>query len=168
MATAPRLETTFSAIFNNRPLAGNIKEFTPPTVKLKTEDVMAAGLDQPFPIEMGLEKLEASITLTAIEAQHLALFGLIGGNSGSLIITALSQGGGVTRRVEYEMTGSITEHDPGDRKINAASEHKLGMWVKRYRMMDGDQVIYDIDTLNMKRVINGVDQLAKARNILRL
>ena len=55
--------------------AGDIEELQIPNLSLKTEEFRAGGMDAPMEIDMGMEKLELTATLTAIDEEALKLFG---------------------------------------------------------------------------------------------
>ena len=62
----------FNLFVDGKGFAGQIEEFTPPKLTLKTEEFRAAGMDAPIELTMGLEKLEASFSLIAVDRAVLA------------------------------------------------------------------------------------------------
>lgn len=141
--------------------AGVIDELQPPTLTLKTDEYRAGGMDAPVEIDMGMEKLEVSATLSALDPEAMALFGRGGTN-----FTArgnLSSHGGDQTAVEIRMTGMIKAQEIGAWKPGEKATTKITANLTYYRYAQAGQVIHEIDIPNMKRVIDGTDQLATAR-----
>jgi P2 family phage contractile tail tube protein len=64
------------------------------------------------------------------------------------------------------MGGLIATNETGDLKPGTNATLKMMMDVRYYRLeMDGEE-IYEIDLVNTKRVIGGVDQMASARSAM--
>ncbi len=61
------------------------------------------------------------------------------------------------------LRGTLKEVDMGDWKAGDKAEFKYGIAVTYYKFEVGGEVIYEIDPVGMKRVINGTDQLASQR-----
>ncbi|PLV26388.1 phage major tail tube protein, partial [Pseudomonas guariconensis] len=70
--------------------------------------------------------------------------------------------------VVVTLRGSLKEVDMGDWKSGDKAEFKHSVAVTYYKLEVEGRVIYEIDPLGMKRVIDGVDQLAAQRQALGL
>ncbi len=152
---------------DGRGYAGNCEELTPPKLTMKTEEFRNGGMDAPVEIEMGMEKLEASFTLTRFDASVLKLFGLAPGNVTPLTFRgAVESEDGTTRAVVINLRGKLRELDPGSWKPGDKATLKAAVAVRYYKLTHDGVVIHEIDPVNMVRVINGVEQLAGQRAAL--
>ena len=61
----------FSLFCDGRGYAGECEEITPPKLTFKTDEFRNGGMDAPVAIELGMEKLEASFSLTKYDADVL-------------------------------------------------------------------------------------------------
>lgn len=144
--------------------AGNVEELTPPKLTLKTEEMRNGGMDAPVDIEMGMEKLEASFSLTKYDAGVLKIFGLAPGNNKQVTFRgSLSGEDGTETGVVIQLRGMLKEADPGSWKPGDKATLKGTFAVRYYKQTIGDEVIHEIDVPNMIRIINGVDQLKQTR-----
>ena len=66
------------------------------------------------------------------------------------------------------LRGALKEVDMGDWKAGDKAEIKHNVAVTYYKLEVDGRLIYEIDALGMKRVIDGVDQLAQQRQALGL
>jgi P2 family phage contractile tail tube protein len=64
------------------------------------------------------------------------------------------------------LSGLITTSEPGDLKPGTKSTLKVVMDVQTYKLELDGEVIFDIDLVNARRVIGGVDQLAELRRAM--
>jgi hypothetical protein len=157
----------FNLFVDGRGYAGNCEEITPPKLTLKTEEFRNGGMDAPVEVEMGLEKLEASFTLTKYDADVLKLFGLAPGHSKPLTFRGSVIGeDGVETAVSIQVQGMLKEVDQGSWKPGDKATLKGTVSCKYYKHIIGGVVIHEIDVANMIRKVNGVDQLAVTRRNL--
>ena len=146
--------------------AGDIEELQIPNLSLKTEEFRAGGMDAPMEIDMGMEKLELTATLTAIDEEALKLFGKTAANftaRGNLV----SHGGDATA-VEVKVTGLVKAQEQPAWKPGEKATLKLTVNCTYYKYTQGGRTVHEIDIPNMKRIIDGVDQLATQRSNLGL
>lgn len=154
----------FNLFIDGRGYAGQCEEVSVPKLTLKTEEFRNGGMDSPIKIELGLEVLECSFTLTKYDPNVLKLFGLAPGNSKPLTFRGSVIGeDGVETAVVIQVQGVITEIDQGSWKAGDKSTLKGSVACKYYKHTIGGVVIHEIDVVNMIRKINGVDQLAVTR-----
>jgi P2 family phage contractile tail tube protein len=152
---------------DGRGYAGNVEELTPPKLTLKMEDFRNGGMDAPVEVEMGMEKLEASFSLTKYDADVLKLWGLAPGNTKPLTFRGSLQGeDGVEKPVVIQLQGVLKEVDQGSWKPGDKSTLKGAVAVRYYKHVVNNVVVHEIDVPNMVRIINGVDQLAVTRRNL--
>lgn len=144
--------------------AGNCEELTPPKLTFKTEEFRNGGMDAPVEIEMGMDKLEASFSLTKYDPNVLALWGLAPGNTKPLTFrgSVISEDG-TEKAVVIQLQGMIKEVDTGSWKPGDKMTLKGTVACRYYKQTIAGIIIHEIDVPNMIRRINGVDQLAITR-----
>jgi P2 family phage contractile tail tube protein len=154
----------FNLFLDGLGYAGNCEEVTPPKLTFKTEEFRNGGMDAPIEIEMGMEKLEASFSLTSYDPGVLSLWGLAPGNSKPLTFRGSVIGeDGVEKAVVIQMQGVLKEVDQGSWKPGDKTTLKGSVACKYYKHSIGGVAVHEIDVINMIRKINGVDQLAVTR-----
>ncbi|MDH5179761.1 MAG: phage major tail tube protein [Gammaproteobacteria bacterium] len=152
---------------DGRGYAGKADEIVPPKLTLKTEEYRAGGMDAPIEVDMGMEKLEASFTLSAFDKEVLKLFGLAAGNQVPMTFrSALEAEDGTITPVVMSMRGKIREVDMGTWKSGEKATLKVTMGLHYYKLTHGQDVVHEIDVENMIRMVNGTDQLANQRSAL--
>lgn len=164
MALIPETLANTNLFVDGVSFQGDVPSLTLPKLTLKTEEHRAGGMDIGIELDMGMEKMEANFTTTGVRKDSLKFFGLADGNAfngvfrGSFKIQK-----GETLAVVVTLRGTLKELDMGDWKAGDKAELKHGIAVTYYKLEVGGEVIYEIDPVGMKRVINGTDQLASQR-----
>jgi P2 family phage contractile tail tube protein len=167
MSAASNILKNFNLYIDGRGYSGNVDEVQLPNLGIVGEDYRAGGMDAPIELDMGMEKLESTFTLSKFDADVDRLFS----TPGFIALTfrgAVESLDGTVRPVIVKMKGKIHGIETGAATPGA----KVG---KTYRVplvafsytLDG-VAIHDIDVLNMKRVIGGVDRLAEQRRAIGL
>ena len=169
MAMIPETLANMNLFVDGISFQGDVPSLTLPKLTLKTEEHRVGGMDVPVELDMGMEKQEAGFTTTGVRKDSLKFFGLADGNAfngtfrGSYKIQK-----GQTKAVVVTLRGTLKEVDMGDWKAGDKAEIKHAIGVTYYKLEVGGELIYEIDPTGMKRVINGVDQLADQRRDLGL
>lgn len=157
----------FNLFIDGKGYAGQVEEFTPPKLTLKTEEFRGGGMDAPIELMMGLEKLEASFSLLAYDAALLKHFDIREGAVLPLTMReALESFDGTVTPVVHAMRGKIREIDAGTVKPGDRISLKVTVALTYYKLQHGKDVVHEIDVENMVRVINGVDSMASTRAAL--
>jgi P2 family phage contractile tail tube protein len=143
--------------------AGDIEEIQLPSLKLKTEEHRVGGMDAPLDLDMGMEKLEATFTLTKVDPYALTLFG-----NPLKFPTWTARGSiidvnGNERAVIAKCTGKNTSYEPSAWKAGDKANYKFTFTLHFYQFTVDGLVLHHIDVKNMVRLIGGVDQLAATR-----
>ena len=160
----PKILKNFNLFVDGRGYIGRTDEVNPPKLTLKTEEFRGGGMDVPAVVDMGMEKLEASFTLSEYDVDILKQFGLIDGNGVAVTLRGALQDDTNTSAIVIKLRGLYTEIDMG--KFSAGEKGALACTIAcRYYSLeiDGENLI-EIDVDNMTRVIGGVDKLAEMRN----
>jgi len=126
-------------------------------------------MDMPVEMDQGMEKQEAAFTTTGVRRDALKFFGLADGSGFNGTFRGAFKGlKGKITPVVITLRGSLTTLEMGEWKAAGETVVKHTVSVTYYKLeIDGRQM-YEIDPLGLKRVINGVDQLAAQRSALGL
>lgn len=159
----PRILKNFSLFVDGRGYAGRVDEVSPPKLAIKTEEHRAGGMDAPIAIDMGMEKLEASFTVAEHDPAIYQQFGLVGGKAVAVTLRGAMQGDADVVPVVVTLRGIYTELDGGNWKAGDKGSLKVNVACRYYKLEIGGKVAVEVDVDNMKRIINGVDQMASMR-----
>lgn len=164
MAAAAQIRKNFNLFLDGFGYAGNIEEYSPPTLSVQVEDFRAGGMDTSVALDMGMEKMEASFKLSKIAAEALRLWGVGAGLTFALIVRcALEDLDGTVKAEVFTQRGTIRVVEWDTITPGAKAGISLTMDVREFAYdVDGVR-IHEIDVLNMKRIVNGVDRLAQQR-----
>jgi len=167
MSSANKILKGFSAFLDGYGYAGNVDAVQLPTLEVVKEDYRAGGMDGSVALDMGMSPMEADVTISSIEPKALATWGLGEGYLIKLIIRGAveSTDGNVEGIVAY-LRGSIRSITFSEFTPGKPATVKITMDVREYKYTQNDTVVYDIDVVNSKRVIDGYDAIAWKRNLL--
>jgi len=167
MAVASQILKNFNLFLDGRGYAGNVDELKTPTLALAGEDFRGGGMDTSTFIELGQEKLEASFTLSGYQVETLKLWGVGPGLSVPLTARGALEGkDGVVTPVVVWMTGTLRSIETPSWKAGERNGLPYAMELDYYKYEQDGVTIYEIDVLNMVRIVNGVDRLAAQRAAL--
>lgn len=167
MSAASNILKNFNLYIDGRGYAGNVDEVQLPALNIVGEDYRAGGMDAPVEVDMGMEKLEATFKLSKFDLDVDRLFA----SNGFIQLTfrgAVESLDGAVKPLVVKMSGKIhsIETDTATPGSKAAKSYRVPLVAYSYTL-DG-VAIHDIDVLNMKRVIGGVDRLAAQRKAIGL
>ena len=169
MAMIPETLANMNLFVDGKSFQGDVPSLTLPKLTLKMEEHRAGGMDLAVEMDQGMEKQEAGFVTTGVRRESLKFFGLADGTSFNGTFRGAFKGRkGKITPVVVTLRGSLKEVDMGDWKAGDKAEIKHNVAVTYYKLEVDGQVIYEIDALGMKRVINGVDQLVEQRRALGL
>ncbi|OBZ25505.1 phage major tail tube protein [Pseudomonas protegens] len=169
MAMIPETLANMNLFVDGISFQGDVPSLTLPKLTLKTEEHRVGGMDVPVELDMGMEKQEAGFTTTGVRRESLKMFGLADGSGFNGVFRGAFKGlKGKVTPVIVTLRGLLKEVDMGDWKSGDKAEVKHNVALTYYKLEADGRLIYEIDALGMKRVINGVDQLAAQRSALGL
>lgn len=169
MAMIPETLANMNLFVDGKSFQGDVPSLTLPKLTLKMEEHRAGGMDLAVEMDQGMGKQEAGFVTTGVRRESLKFFGLADGTSFNGTFRGAFKGlKGKITPVVVTLRGSLKEVDMGDWKAGDKAEIKHNVAVTYYKLEVDGQVIYEIDALGMKRVINGVDQLVEQRRALGL
>ncbi|WP_459205924.1 phage major tail tube protein [Pseudomonas sp. MLB6B] len=164
MAMIPETLANFNLFADGISFQGDVPSLTLPKLTLKTEEHRVGGMDMPIEMDQGMEKMEAGFVTTGVRRESLKFFGLADGKAFNGTFRGSFKGqGGKTTPVIVTLRGSLKEIDMGDWKAGDKAEIKHNIAVTFYKLEVGGRTVYEIDPVGMRRVIDGVDQLASQR-----
>ena len=154
----------FNLFVDARGYAGVVEEYNPPVLGIKTEDFRAGGMDGTVALDMGLEKLETSFTLSNFDPLVLNLFGFLPGLPTAVTVRgAIEDELGLIKPVIHAMAGRIRTIEQGSWKPGERASMKVTMDLTRYAQTVAGIGVIVIDIPNMIRTIGGVDKSIATR-----
>lgn len=161
MMQYPRTIRNFGAFVDGVSYAGRVTDGKLPELKMQTASHRGAGMDAPVAVDMGMEALQAELTLAEWPPTLIKMFGtrqrltLRPGAMGEDDFTADALVGTVG--------GRFTMVNFNELKAGSDVPMKLTVEVDYFRMLHNGVELFEIDVQAGKRVIGGVDQLASLR-----
>ena len=169
MASANKILKGFSAFLDGYGYAGSVDSVQLPSLEVIKEDYRAGGMDGSIALDMGMSAMEADITLSSIDTSALSTWGLGEGFLVSLVIRgALESTDGETEGITAYLRGSIRSITFSEFTPGKPATIKIVMDVREYKYLQGIELVYDIDVVNSRRIINGVDALGWKNDLLGL
>ena len=159
----------FTAKINNIGYRGALDQFTPPQINMSLEEHRASGMDTPIDLDMGVEKLTTSMRFRGFYASLLDQVGVKDLDAVQVEVKGALEDAvnGTVEGVTMNMTGKITNYDPGD--WTAGTENStvtLTLTLTYLKISVAGSNKTEIDVLNGKRIINGTDQRAAINAVL--
>ncbi|WP_411386984.1 phage major tail tube protein [Pseudomonas sp. MPB03] len=169
MAMIPETLANLNLFVDGVSFQGDVPSLTLPKLTLKMEEHRGGGMDAPVELDMGMEKQEANFTTTGVRRESLKFFGLADGTAFNGTFRGAYKGlKGKVTPVIVTLRGTLKEVDMGDWKPGDKAEIKHSIGLTYYKLEVDGRTVYEIDPIGMRRVINGVDQLAAQRSALGL
>lgn len=163
----PRVLKNFNLFVDGRGYAGRIDELELPELTVKTEEHRAGGMDAPIDIDLGLEAMEATATLSDYDENVIRLFGLANGSAVQVTARgAMQRDGEAVVPVVCNLRGSIKGMATGSWAAGEKATLELTFAVRYYRLEIGGENLIEIDVENMIRKIGGTDQLEGIRSAI--
>lgn len=166
MSPYPRIIRNFNVFIDGVSYFGRALEAKLPDVKIATAAHRGAGMDGPVGVDMGLEAMSAEVSMAEWDPVLLKKFGTLQ----RLVFrpAALSDDVAEATPIIATVGGLITAHELPNVKPGENSVLKLTVDVRTYRLEVGGDEVWNIDLVNAKRVVGGVDQLASIRKAMGL
>ncbi len=170
MGVAENVLKNANLFVDGRGFAGNVKEVKLPELALKLEQFRAGGMDAPISLDKGMEELVITFSTTKYCADTLGLFGVSKNGGVQLTVRGSleSEVDGTITAVTVNMTGKVSKIAAGAWSPGGESATEYTVNLSYYKYAQDGKDVHEIDVLNMKRIINGTDQLAEHRTNLGL
>ena len=168
MNALPKVLRNFNVLLEGTSFAGIATEVTLPKLTIMEDEHRGGGHDAPVMIDRGMEKLELSFTMAEQHAAIFKRFGLRDGQGTSIVFRGAKVDDRTVESYVVEARGRLNLADPGSISSgnNAKNELKAGMSLRYIKISMKGATLVEIDVDNMKRVIDGSDQLAEIRDAL--
>jgi len=164
----PRTIRNFNVFVDGVSYFGRATEAKLPQPKIQTDAHRGAGMDGPVGIDIGMEGMTAECTFAEWDPVLLKKLG----TQQRLVFRPAQLGEDTVAADTIIATvgGLITATETGDLKPGQATgaNLKLAVDVRYYRLEINGVEICEIDIVNAKRRIGGVDQLAEMRRAMGL
>lgn len=164
----PRKLKNMNAYADGTSYLGVISEYTEPKLALAMEEYRGGGMIGPVMIDMGLEAMEAEMTMAGHTASLIRKFGItdVDGVRVRLVGAYQSDDGRRAQAVEIYIGGRFQEIDMGSAKPGDDTEHKYKLPVAYYkRVVDGRTEI-EVDMQNGLFIVDGVDRYGEIMDII--
>lgn len=163
----PRVLKNFNSNVDGRGFFGRVDEAVLPVLSEMTDEYRGAGMNGPVDIVMGLEKMESRLTFAEHDAEVYKLFGVQRGNNVPFTLRgAMQRQGEDAIPMVVRIGGRIKQVDPGTWKAGERGACQITIAVNALKIdIDGVNVV-DIDLVNGRQIINGVDQYASIRTAI--
>lgn len=151
----PRVLKNMNLFVDGRGYAGRIDEIQLPKLTLKTEEHRAGGMDLPVEIDLGMEKLEAELTIADHDPEVFKLFGLLDNAATQITIRgAIQAQGAEAKPVIVNLRGGWKELDAGTWKPGDKSTLKVSVAASYYKLTIDDEELIEIDAINLVRKVS--------------
>ena len=164
MIQFPRVLKNMNLFVDGRGYAGRIDEIELPKLTIKSEEHRAGGMDLPVEIDLGMEKLEANLTLSDYDPALFKLFGLVDHQGVQITVRgAIQAQGSAAIPVVVNLRGGWKELDAGTWKPGDKSALKVAVAASYYKLsIDGEELV-EVDAINLVRKVGGTDQMEAVR-----
>lgn len=159
----PRKLKNLNAFVDGESFLGIVSEFTQPKLAIKTEEWRGGGMLGPVMIDMGLEAMEAEMTMGGLTVSLIRKFGTSRVDDLRLRLVGAYQAdnGSLVKTAEIYVGGRFTEIDMGDSKVGDDTEHKYKVPLSYYKMVVDGRTEIEIDMLAGVFIVDGTDRYAE-------
>ena len=160
----PRKIRNATAFLDGGSYVGKVTEAQLPTLASKNSEFRGGGMEGSVDVAMGLEKMEAMVTLAEWVPELWGGFGQVkqiilrGGDMGENNFDARSH--------VFTLRGRWNKIEPDALKPSEDANIKLTSNVVYFKVEIEGKTLVEIDVENMVRIIDGVDQMASMRTAL--
>ncbi|PIT68609.1 phage major tail tube protein [Bartonella tribocorum] len=162
----PRVLKYFNIFVDGIPYQAKCESVTLPNLSLVVENYRGGGMDSSIEVDLGLETLTLSMTISDCSPELMALLGRT--DVDISLRSSMQAQGTPAEGVVITMRGlckgfEMAEWQPGGKATSTAT-----FTLQYFKYVQKDIEIVEIDVLNLIRKFNGINQLADHRNNLGL
>ena len=164
----PRTLKNLNAYANGVSYLGVISQFDEPKLAINADDWRGGGMLGPVKLDMGLQAMEASLTMGGHVVDLIRNFGTtqVDGVRVRLVGAYQADDGGGPQAVECYIGGRFSEIDFGNGKAGEKTEHKYTVPLSYYRRDVDSRTEVEIDMIAGVFIVGGVDRYAEIMAIL--
>ncbi|MDT8758249.1 phage major tail tube protein [Sphingomonas psychrotolerans] len=157
-----------NAFANGVSYLGIVAEFEEPKLAIETDDWRGGGMLGPVKLDMGLQAMEATLTMGGHVVALIRQFGTtqVDGVRVRLVGAYQADDGSAPQAVECYIGGRFSEIDLGKSKAGDKTEHKYTLPLSYYRRDVDGRTEIEIDMVAGTFRVNGVDRYAEIMAIL--
>lgn len=165
----PQVITNFNLFFDGVGMVGLIEEMALPKLVRKVEEFRNGGMLAPAELDLGLEKLESTFTVTGYNKDIIKKYGVQavdGVLCRFLAAESPNDTTDATDAIEITMRGRWKELDLGTVKTGEKNTTKVTFPQTYFKYAENGEDIIEIDTINMIFKVDGKDLLEGTRRAL--
>ncbi len=166
----PPVLKNFNVFVDSDSYAGLAKSITLPEIVKKTEDYRAAGMIADISLDLGFEKLEATITYTGVDSRHFSQLATCGVSDLPIRFVGAYTSQDTCELISRDvyMRGMITTLPLGELTLGEINEQELTYSVTYLKVVDNGVTLLEIDAVNGVYVVNGVNKTSEINQLLGL
>jgi P2 family phage contractile tail tube protein len=135
-----------------------------PVMEVNSEEFRGGGMDIPIKIDLGMNPLTFEFKLSSFDPQVYNLWGLYPGQDKQFTMRgSLAHQDGTPFAAIAGCRGNLHKVESDALEPARKILHTFTCELTYYKLTVGDQLIYEIDPINGRRIVNGVDQLRQDR-----
>ncbi|MBE8613142.1 phage major tail tube protein [Morganella morganii] len=162
----PKKLFMFDLFINGQTYLGQVEEVTPPKLTMKTEDYQGGGMLGAVAVNLGFDAGALDMDV-AMGGLNIELIKQWGGTIDSLQFrfagSYYDDATGETTAYEIQTRGRFNELDQGTAKAGDNTQHKYTLKNTYCKITADGQDIFELDLINMKWIVDGVDRLEEHR-----
>lgn len=166
----PQVLKNFNLFGDGASWLGCVSSVKLPKLATKDESMRTAGMLAEIDVPMGLDSLELEFSCDGYVKTALSQFGDMAHNARLYRFAGATQSPESEEYIAVEVVvrGRMAEIDFGDAELAKKTEHKYKVKCSTFKLMMAGEVLIDVDVVNGKAVIGGVDKTAGLRTALGL
>ena len=166
----PAVLKNFNVFVDGDSYAGVAKTLSLPEIAKTTEEFRGAGMIGSIDLDMGFEKLDATITYTGIDIRHFAQLAKCAVDAVPIRFVGAYERQDTCQHVvrEVYMRGSVTNMQLGDQELGSINEQDLTYSVTYLRVVDDGVELLELDVVNGIFNVGGIDKTSEINNLLGL
>jgi len=164
----PKTLKNFNCFIEGTGYAGVATEVSLPTIELNADAHRAGGMDMPRKIDLGINEMEAEVTLTEMNADVAGKTCIHNGSNTQMMFRGALNDDESTAAVPVVaiMRGTVSKYEPSSAKSSEKTEDKFTFSLKFYELKIDGREVFHIDGDNLIRRIDGTDQLESIRSAI--
>ena len=162
----PRVLKNFTAYVDGRGYIGRVESCQLPDLATADVEYRGGGMDAPVDLDMGTAKLDVQIVLAEYDPNIIKLWGVFTAETPIVLRGAIQRQGEDAVPVVVRLQGRLKQISRAQWQSGQNSAMTITANCNRYTEQLAGVTLVDIDILNMRRVVGGVDQMAGIRAAL--
>ncbi|WP_273745795.1 phage major tail tube protein [Morganella morganii] len=162
----PKKLFMFDLFINGQTYLGQVEEVTPPKLTMKTEDYQGGGMLGAVAVNLGFDAgaLDMDVAMGGLNIELIKQWGgIIDSLQFRFAGSYYDDATGETTADEIQTRGRFNELDQGTAKAGDNTQHKYTLKNTYCKITANGQDIFELDLINMKWIVDGVDRLAEHR-----